>query len=768
MAFNPYSDWLGIPHSDKPPNCYQLLAIPMFEADPRTIEAALECCIAKVKSHANWSNAGEADHFLQELRAARDLLLNPDRKAAYDMVLECDFSESDAPPLPQRRQVPAAVRSPALVPVPALVNTDHSREPTSERKVAIPADALPAAPPPAAVRSTPRLSAVPVPEPLRPAGSPTAPAAASERRQRWNVLVSAGLVVAGILIGVLVMLSGNLALVATDPAPLQPAGQNAIVQRPPSFEPPAQASSVPEPSAPMPLPGSVAPDHRKGDAANAEQVPGDVQRKPQGGRGSEGVAATAPAHAVPPPLAPPPAGQPLIPQGTAATADAPPAPALGPAVSSVPQPRPPATVAPAPPPSSGNAAFFAELRLLLDAGSGQQAGGFKLAEERFASARRLCDSDPRLYYAFGLVCLKHLKYELAAENFEQAAAKKEFLLLPAWQAIIWLRLQKKDFDVGLQRLVQLAQLLERSQAAWPDARDRLECASWIGRVSGFVLEPGTEVGRVRTIAAGRDAEIRALLSEPHRAAYAEGKRQVSEQYATLLDWSEQKQEQDKKKREQQQEGTKDQLTEEKERVQDKKEKLDMTADKWKEWIDAQTAECDRQLKALEGDYNRLSTQGQALSTSMQRLNGEIIDLENRVASTAQTSRPTAGAGSAQNMQNLIAQKAALRDLLQSQYDSVDRNAGETQQKAFLILERRAAAVARYQKATGQLVKESGVLGKWDKNLARKEKSAGKKSTSKPSASKLVDPKVRSLPSYVSLDFETERQRLLDTFPPPVK
>ena len=39
-VFNPYSEWLGIPLDEQPPNHYRLLVITLFEKNSAVIEAA--------------------------------------------------------------------------------------------------------------------------------------------------------------------------------------------------------------------------------------------------------------------------------------------------------------------------------------------------------------------------------------------------------------------------------------------------------------------------------------------------------------------------------------------------------------------------------------------------------------------------------------------------------------------------------------------------------------------------------------------------------
>ena len=41
-TFDPYPVWLAIPPEEQPPDHYHLLGLPLFEADPDTIEHAAD------------------------------------------------------------------------------------------------------------------------------------------------------------------------------------------------------------------------------------------------------------------------------------------------------------------------------------------------------------------------------------------------------------------------------------------------------------------------------------------------------------------------------------------------------------------------------------------------------------------------------------------------------------------------------------------------------------------------------------------------------
>ncbi len=85
--FDPYHKWLGIPPRDQPPHHYRLLSIDLFESDPDVIDAAAKRLAVYVKSCAAGPHQAEAKKLLSEIVQARQCLMDPQRRAAYDQRL---------------------------------------------------------------------------------------------------------------------------------------------------------------------------------------------------------------------------------------------------------------------------------------------------------------------------------------------------------------------------------------------------------------------------------------------------------------------------------------------------------------------------------------------------------------------------------------------------------------------------------------------------------------------------------------------------------
>ena len=108
--FNPYHQWLGIHPSEQPPNHYRLLGIELFESDLDLIDSAAEQRMAHLRTCQSGPYARLAQELFQEVTGARNCLMKPDTKFAYDESLGIPDSArpdfSGAPPIQFRNDRP--------------------------------------------------------------------------------------------------------------------------------------------------------------------------------------------------------------------------------------------------------------------------------------------------------------------------------------------------------------------------------------------------------------------------------------------------------------------------------------------------------------------------------------------------------------------------------------------------------------------------------------------------------------------------------------
>ena len=93
-GFDPYLVWLDIPPHERPATYYRLLGLRPLESDPQVISGSAQRVIAHVARFQQSEHAAACTQLLSELAAARDCLLHPQRKLAYDSGISQSVSNS--------------------------------------------------------------------------------------------------------------------------------------------------------------------------------------------------------------------------------------------------------------------------------------------------------------------------------------------------------------------------------------------------------------------------------------------------------------------------------------------------------------------------------------------------------------------------------------------------------------------------------------------------------------------------------------------------
>jgi hypothetical protein len=122
---DPYHRWLAIPPQEQPPNYYRLLGLAKYEADFDVIDTAADRQMAHVRTYQSGKYADESQKLLNEISAARVVLLDAEKKSAYDGSLrEKDKPLKQAAALPTAQPLeaapPGAKPAPVAKPAPAM------------------------------------------------------------------------------------------------------------------------------------------------------------------------------------------------------------------------------------------------------------------------------------------------------------------------------------------------------------------------------------------------------------------------------------------------------------------------------------------------------------------------------------------------------------------------------------------------------------------------------------------------------------------------
>jgi len=113
-SFDPYHQWLGIPPKDQPPNHYRLLGIDPLEDNAKVIESAADRQMTHVRTFQTGKHSAESQKLLNQIAAAKIVLLHPQKKADYDGKLKAELAAVQQKSPAKPRAKAAAPRPPAL------------------------------------------------------------------------------------------------------------------------------------------------------------------------------------------------------------------------------------------------------------------------------------------------------------------------------------------------------------------------------------------------------------------------------------------------------------------------------------------------------------------------------------------------------------------------------------------------------------------------------------------------------------------------------
>jgi len=119
-SFDPYHKWLGISPKDQPPNHYRLLGVDPFESDPGVIESAADRQMSHVRTFQSGKHSVLSQQLLNEIAAAKIILLNSEKRARYDKELKAQLFPPETVDEGPKPSDFASLKAPAsVVPPPA-------------------------------------------------------------------------------------------------------------------------------------------------------------------------------------------------------------------------------------------------------------------------------------------------------------------------------------------------------------------------------------------------------------------------------------------------------------------------------------------------------------------------------------------------------------------------------------------------------------------------------------------------------------------------
>lgn len=391
---------------------------------------------------------------------------------------------------------------------------------------------------------------------------------------------------------------------------------------------------------------------------------------------------------------------------------------------------------------------------LFATGYGRGPNSLKESRRLYESARDAAKGSDKVEYAFGLVLLKQLRNKDALSQF-QTVTRQTPDFLPAWQAMIWMHFVSKEYPQGYERIKEFAKRLTDAKSR-VDLADRQASAEWIGQVVA-ALQKSADTVKQREASLREDEALKEILGADLQTAFEAGKNSVHLLHATLEDDVQQSREQAVAKQEKDRADKQTQVAKDLESSAERREALKKSAEEQKKYLTEQLAGFDKQLTRLEKDYDFLQKRNLALTATQLELNTEMELLTQQTTGNA---RPAPAVAQAMEQR-----KAAIGiQLLKAQVelDQTMVAAMGVSQKAQILIDQRNTTVRQFERATGQLVEQDAALNKWQDRLKKDGEKLKKPSTGKTASVASKVQQARSFRTYVDLDLNLERDRLLET------
>jgi hypothetical protein len=391
------------------------------------------------------------------------------------------------------------------------------------------------------------------------------------------------------------------------------------------------------------------------------------------------------------------------------------------------------------------------------------------AQKSLTQARRLAPRDPRVDYALGLVQVKQTQIKQAVTQF-QAAIAVDHDYWPAWQGAIWGQFVDKRYEPGFKQLIEFSKLVRQAAPADETSEMQRDAARWIGQVLAALTLADDAKRNEKLLGAQVDNVVDALGEELWEAL-EEGRnsltdRELARGQAEGL--ARQASEKTDKVRRARKAADLDKTIEETAKAKEDNEK---SKDDWKTWLEEGLAKSDKELARLEKDYAFLNQRAQSLDQSITLAGQELTAMQLTISMiNPRTANPMA----MQNSQQQYIQRQNQLTAYQLDYNATVGRMNDVAQAGSVAYGRRTEMIARYEKATGDLVKKNASLDKWGDRLKNEKK---KLDVNKPAKNpkggandKQVDkkPVLPSFKTILPLDLQHEKERVMTSLSPPPK
>jgi hypothetical protein len=426
--------------------------------------------------------------------------------------------------------------------------------------------------------------------------------------------------------------------------------------------------------------------------------------------------------------------------------------------------EPPGAAGPSPFPDAPPA-LVSGVENLLEEGFKVGPRQLPLVKKKFEAARSLsADDDPRLDYAYGLVLVRQSQNKAALVPLEAAVNRNGPAYWPAWQALIWVQLVDRQYDKGLNRLDEFARRVGQTAEGDPISDSQRDAARWMGEILE-ALDLTVAGKKFHDTIVEHDATIRDALGDELSEVLDTGREIVHERDLEFTQKAGQSRDEAQKKLARRRKGQKGKFDSDLVDLDKEKENNARSADEWKKWLDETLEKVDKQLGQLEKEYQFQQKRAESLQQSILVTGKEmtLLNVQMSLVGGQQTGSGLFQMQFGRMQQQLILRQNQLMNY-QLEYNATIGRMTQTAQQGQGVQQERAAMVRKYEKATGDLVKKNAELDRWAARVAEKKKKLDVQGVSKQKGARAAaDRRIPTLKSYVPLDLDAERARLLEAY-----
>lgn len=399
----------------------------------------------------------------------------------------------------------------------------------------------------------------------------------------------------------------------------------------------------------------------------------------------------------------------------------------------------------------------AQLEQFLTAGFDRRGTSDQALKDEYRELKRASNSDLSPDYAYALALLKRNQYDEAMQILDELRGKPGPAYLPAWQAAIWNRLNRRDYEQGFSQLTELAAMTADPDRKWATPEHPPQNARWMGKLlagMGYQLTSGRDWENLQAVWHKVESDLTDPLLQQELQAGIQEVRQLRKEIEG--DFTETAKETEAEQAKTEEELAKE-LEQKAEETEKAKEDLKLTAEEWKKKLDKELVEFGRKIGSLERDYAFLDAKRLSLERSITLVQREQTALALAAENAPKNVNSTGVALENGRLNAKLAQ-------YQGEHQQTLVGLQQVTAQGNLLLAQRQALINEYQQATGKLVQQDKKLEQLAKKLSKnQEKLEADDKPVRPTAElRRLRSRMKYLSTYLPFDLDEEKQKLIDS------